>query len=95
MITNVVDGKRVREYEAEDFVKVIGRHISSLEKLAADTDPWVVADMIRLQGELEAATLRTVKKMRDNGYTWHDIGLSLGLNAIQTHKKFAHKIQAL
>jgi hypothetical protein len=95
MITEVKDGKRTRTYEAEDFVQVIGRYIPQLETLAREEDPWVVADMLRLQAELEAATLRTVKHMRDTGVTWKTIGFNLGLNAIQCHKKFATKINAL
>lgn len=92
MITEQVNGKRTRTYEAEDFIGVIGRHITSLEKLAADEDPWTVPEMIQLRDEMDKAILRTVKRLRDNGYTWNDIGVGLGLNAIQTHKKFAHKL---
>jgi hypothetical protein len=67
MITQSVKGKRTRTYEAEDFVAVIGRHIGSLEELAAEEDPWTVAEMLRLAGELEAAAVRTVKRLRDTG----------------------------
>lgn len=94
MITEQVNGKRTRTYEAEDFIAVIGRHIGSLETLAAVEDPWVVADMVRLQAELEAATVRTVRRMREAGYTWTDIGLNLGLDGIQTRNKFIRKIES-
>jgi hypothetical protein len=95
MITEQVDGKRTRTYEAEDFIAVIGRHIGSLETLAATEDPWTLSEMQRLQDELAAAQLRTVKRLRDAGYTWETIGFSLGISAITAHKRYAAKIAAL
>jgi hypothetical protein len=94
MITQSVKGKRTRTYEAEDFVAVIGRHIGSLEELAAEEDPWTVAEMLRLAGELEAAAVRTVKRLRDTGYTWETIGTSLGISAGTAQVRYSRKIGA-
>lgn len=93
MITEVVDGKRTRTYEAEDFIGVIDRHIGSLEDLAAAEDPWTLAEMQRLQDKLAAAQLRTVARLRAAGYTWDAIGFNFQLNAVQAHKRFAAKIK--
>jgi hypothetical protein len=93
VITEVIDGKRHRTYEAEDFITVIDRYIDNLEARAAEEDPWTLAEMQRLQDKLAAAQLRTAARLRTAGYTWEAIGFNFGLNAVQAHKRFAAKIK--
>lgn len=95
MITEQVNGKRTRTYEAEDFISVIGRHITSLETLAGAEDPWAAGEMLQLREKLDAAIVRTVARLRKAGYTWKDIGLNQGISAITAHKRYASKIEAL
>lgn len=95
MITNVVNGKRVRQYEADDFTAIISRYIDGLERQAADEDPWTLADMEMLQAKLEDAKVRTVARLRKAGYTWEAIGFNLKISAITAHKRYADKIKNL
>jgi hypothetical protein len=81
-----------RNKDTEEVVRGVRRQIRSLEKRAADEDPWVVDDMLKLRDELDAAAVRTVGVLRDKGYTWKDIGFSLGIGAITCHKRYAHRI---
>lgn len=93
MTATTAKPKRVKD--TDEVVSGVRRQIRALENRAAGEDPWIVADMIELQAELERATLRTVKRMREAGVTWQTIGFSLNLNAIQCHKKFAHKLDSV
>lgn len=79
-------------HPVDEAIDAIRLQFIDLEALAAEEDPWTVPEMLRLRQRVDAMLLRTVKRLRDNGYTWNDIGVGLGLNAIQTHKKFAHKL---
>lgn len=81
-----------RTKDTEEVVSGVARQIRSLEARAADEDPWTVAEMLRLRDDLDAAAVRTVGRLRDTGYTWNDIGLSLGITAMTAWKRYAAKI---
>jgi hypothetical protein len=81
-----------RMKETEEVVSGIRRQIRSFEKRAADEDPWTVEEMISLRAELAAAEVRTVARLRQVGFTWADIGFSIGISAITAHKRYSHKI---
>lgn len=81
-----------RAKETEECVSGIRRQIRAFEKRAADEDPWTVEEMINLRAELAAVEVRTVARLRHVGYTWNDIGLSIGVSAITAHKRYSHKI---
>lgn len=76
----------------EEMIAGIRRQIKALEARARDEDPWVMAEMLGLAGELEDAATRTVGALRKAGYTWHDIGFELGLSRQATFNRFKHKI---
>lgn len=82
--------KRLKE--TEEVVSGIRRQIRSLERRAAEEDPWTVDEMLRLRDELDAAAVRTVGRLRQTGYTWHDIGFAIGVSPQTAFKRFAHKI---
>jgi len=81
-----------RTKDTEEVVSGVRRQVRALERRAVDEDPWVVADMLALRDEMEAAAVRTVGRLRETGYTWHDIGLSLGISAQTCHKRYGKKI---
>lgn len=82
-----------RMKETEEVVSGIRRQIRSLERRAAEEDPWTVDEMLRLRDELDAAAVRTVGRLRQTGYTWQDIGFAIGVSALTAHKRYASKIQ--
>lgn len=88
--------------DTEEVVGGVKRQIRSLERRAAEEDPWVIQEMLDLAAELEAAALRTVARLRavdpstgKPAYTWDAIGFSLGITAITAHKRYAAKVAAL
>lgn len=93
MLTEYVDGKRVRTYEAEDFIVVIGRYIGNLEQRAAEEDPWTLGEMERLRNELDATIVRTVARLRKAGYTWDAIGFNLKISPQTAWKRYEPKIR--
>lgn len=76
------------EKTPEEMVAGVSRQIDGLERRARNEDPWMVADMLALAAKLEAAAVRTVGDLRDRGYTWNDIGLSLGISALTAYKRY-------
>lgn len=79
--------------DVEETVAGIRRQVRALEPRAADEDPWVVAEMLDIAAELEAAAARTVARLRAAGYTWTDIGFALGISRSGAYNRFAAKIK--
>jgi hypothetical protein len=80
-----------REKTPEEMIGAAERMIRAIETRAAGEDPWMAADMLRLSGELEEATVRTVARLRARGYLWDDIGFSFGITGTTAVKRWAAK----
>jgi hypothetical protein len=82
--------KRVKD--TEEVVSGARRLLRGLESRANDEDPWVLAEMIAIRNELDAATVRVVKRLREVGYTWPAIAFSLNVTPETAIKRYAKRI---
>jgi hypothetical protein len=82
--------KRVKD--TEEVVSGARRLMRGLEARARDEDPWVLGEMIAIRNELDEATVRVVKRLREVGYSWPDIAFSLNITADTAIKRYAKRI---
>lgn len=90
----VTKGNR-REKDVEEVFSGITRQIRAAEKRAADEDPWTLENFDAIIAAAEAAKLRTIKRLRDVGYTWTDIAYNQGMSPAACCNKYAPLIKNL
>lgn len=66
----------------------VHRQLRALEEAAVLEDPWAAAELLEIAREAEAAAFRVIAKLRAAGYTWPDIGFSLGVSGDTAHKRY-------
>jgi hypothetical protein len=86
--------KTRRPKDVEDTIAGMHRMVKGLELRAADEDPWVCAEMAAIAAELDAAVLRTVKRLREVGYPWSEIGRDMGISGTTACKRYANRIKS-
>jgi len=84
--------RKIRVRPEDETVKAVGRLIPALERQGRNEDPWMAADMLALAAQMEAAAVRVIADLRARGYTWNDIGLSLGITGTTAVKRYAKKV---
>lgn len=84
---------RPERKDIEETVAGLHRQIRAVEKRAAEEDPWVLAEMLKAADELQDASVRVVKALRDAGYTWDSIAQELGITRGGACNRFAAKIK--
>lgn len=65
--------------------------VSERHQMIADIARQMESDVARLK-ELDQLELDAVKRARENGATWREIGQSLGVSQQAASKKFGKKI---
>jgi len=87
--------KRVKP--PEELVSGVARQIKALEKQAVLEDPWMLADMVALRDEMDAAIVRVVaaKRAADPPTRWADLAFNLGISELTALKRYKRRIDAL
>jgi hypothetical protein len=79
-----------REVDNRDFLAFARRIVAAAGRRAAD-DPEAFADLLGLLAELDAAAVTAAAALRDEGYSWQDIGAACGVSKQAAQKRWGRK----
>lgn len=85
--------KRVKD--TDEMVAGVHRQIKALTNRGADEDPWAAQELLNIAAAAEAAAVKLIARYREVGYSWTDIGFSLGMTGAAACKKYAPKVAAI
>lgn len=79
---------RTRERETPEYAAMVRRMIRAYGRRCGAADPEDLAEMLRLQAELDAAVAAAVAGQRAAGFSWGEIARGLGVTRQAAHARW-------
>ena len=83
-----------RKVETGDYLAMCRRVIRAAGERCGEADPFDLGELVTLRDSVEVAIAATVAGLRDNGYSWAEVGDGLGISKQAAQQRYAEKVSA-